>query len=332
ERMNPMITSHILEGFALGDPRANNLGYWSHVAARTAPQSIAMIDLSQDIPDEVTYQRLEERLDRFAALCRASRLKAGDRLAISIGNRFEFVEIMYGAMRAGVVPVPLNTKLGSGAIDYIIRDAECVGAVVEASVNPHIAALVDNVECRMKLMLDGERNGWNDYETSLLAMPACFTAETIADEHPAFQPYTSGSTGRPKGGVLTHSGQLWWIRPVQRYWPASAVDRVLPAVPLYHKNAVAGAIKPMLHCGGSAVILPNFEPRRFLTMLAKYKCTETSGVPAVFTLLLQHRDLIESLDFTALKRLTIGSAPTPRELMDAVEAAFRVPVSESYGL
>jgi acyl-CoA synthetase (AMP-forming)/AMP-acid ligase II len=327
-----MITSHILEGFALGDPRANNLGYWNHIAARTAPQSIAMIDLSHEKPEELTYQRLEERLDSFAALCRASGLKAGNRLAMSIGNRFEFVEIMYGAMRAGVVPVPLNTKLGSDTLEYIIRDAECVGAVVEASINPHVAALVDNVGCRMKLMLDGERKGWDDYEASLLAMSACFTAEAIADEHPSFQPYTSGSTGRPKGVVLTHSGQLWWIRAVQRYWPASPADRVLTAVPLYHKNAMAGAIKPMLHCGGSVVILPNFEPRRFLTMLAKYKCTETGGVPAVFTLLLQHRDLIESLDFTALERLTIGSAPTAKELMDAVEAAFGVPVSESYGL
>jgi long-chain acyl-CoA synthetase len=327
-----MTTSHILVGFAPGDPRANNLGYWNHIVAQAAPQSIAMIDLSDKTPEEVTYHRLEERLDRFAALCRASGLKAGDRLAMSIGNRFEFIEIMYGAMRAGVVPVPLNTKLGSDTLDYILRDAECVGAVVEAVANAHVAGLADNVACRMKLILDGERQGWHDYESSLQAIPASFTPEPIADHHPSFQPYTSGSTGRPKGVVLTHGGQLWWVRAVQRYWPATAADRVLTAVPLYHKNAMAGAIKPMLHCGGSVVILPNFEPRRFLTMLAKYKCTETGGVPAVFTLLLQHRDLIESLDFSALKRLTIGSAPTPKELMDAVESAFGVPASESYGL
>ena len=52
-------------------------------------------------------------------------------------------------------------------------------------------------------------------------------------------------------------------------------------------------------------------------------------MPAVFTLLLQERDLIESLDFTSLVSLKIGSAPTPKELLDAVEAAFGVPVGES---
>jgi long-chain acyl-CoA synthetase len=55
-------------------------------------------------------------------------------------------------------------------------------------------------------------------------------------------------------------------------------------------------------------------------------------VPAVFTLLLQERDLIPTLDFSSLKGLKIGSAPTPKELLDAVEAAFGAPVSESYGL
>src|SRR5207244_174555 len=119
---------------------------------------------------------------------------------------------------------------------------------------------------------------------------------------------------------------------LEKYWPGNTELRALAAVPLYHKNAMAGAIKPMLQCGGSVVILPNFEPRRFLQALSGYRCTHAGGVPAVFTLLLQQRDLIESLDFSNLQSLKIGSAPTPKELMDAVEEAFGVKVAESYGL
>lgn len=62
-----MTTSHILDGFPAGDPRANNLGYWSHVAARNGPDALAMIDLSGERPREVSYRMLEDRLDRFAA-------------------------------------------------------------------------------------------------------------------------------------------------------------------------------------------------------------------------------------------------------------------------
>ncbi len=293
---------------------------------------MALVDLSGPVPREVTYAFLDERHDRFAALMSGLGLKPGDRVAMAVGNRFEFVEIMYGAMRAGVVPVPLNTKLAADTLEYTMKDAGCVAAVVEPAANPHMVGLVDALGLKRKLALAPAPPGWLDYERELARAPRSFDPPEIADDHPSFQPYTSGSTGRPKGVVLTHSGQLWWIRCVQKYWPGTPEQRALAAVPLYHKNAMAGAIKPMLQCGGSVVILPNFEPRRFLTVLSECRCTHAGGVPAVFTLLLQQRDLIGSLDFSNLQALKIGSAPTPKELMDAVEAAFGVKVSESYGL
>jgi long-chain acyl-CoA synthetase len=314
------------------NPRWNNLGYWCHDAAQAYSDRVAIIDLAPEKPREVRYGELEDRLDRVASLLRRSGLKPADRVAMSVSNRFEFVEIFFGAMRAGIVPVPLNTKLGPETLDYIMRDAECVGAVVEDSANLHVARIVEALGYRIRLLLDGSRPGWQNYEQALLAASGGFEPQRLADEHPAFQPYTSGSTGRPKGVVLTHVGQCWWIRCLQKYWPGQPDSRALAAVPLYHKNAMAGSIKPMLSWGGSVVLLPNFEPRRFLRTLSEYRCTNISAVPAVFTLLLQERDLIETLDFSALKSFKIGSAPTPKELMDAVELAFGVPASESYGL
>lgn len=314
------------------DRRENNIGYWAYDAARRNPDRVALIDLSPATPREVRYRELEERLDRFAAMIIAAGIKPGERIAMSVGNRFEFVEIMYGAMRAGVVPVPLNTKLGGDTLAYIVENAECVAAVVDPASNPAIVKVCDAAPLRVKFALAPAPQGWRDYETSLLATPAAFEPPVLPANHMSFLPYTSGSTGRPKGVVLTHEGQLWWIRAVQKYWPSGVDDRALAAVPLFHKNAMAGAIKPMLHCGGSVVILPGFDARNFLQALSGYRCTVAGGVPAVFTLLLQQKDLIKSLDWSALKVLKIGSAPTPKELMDAVETAFGVPVGESYGL
>jgi acyl-CoA synthetase (AMP-forming)/AMP-acid ligase II len=314
------------------DPRYNNLGYFCWAAAQRRPDAVAVIDLSGPQPIEIPYGLLDERLDRFAALTARLGLVPGDRLAMAIGNRFEFLEVMFGAMRAGVVPVPLNTKLGADTLAYIFRDSGCVAAVVEPSTSPHIVAVAEQADLRARLALGSVPPGWRDHEAELLASPASFAPPALPENHPSFHPYTSGSTGRPKGVILTHAGQMWWIRTCHRHWPMSESDRALTAVPLYHKNAMAGAVKTVLHAGASTVILPNFEPRRFLQVLSQYRCTYSGGVPAVFTRLLQQRDLLETLDFSALKMLRIGSAPTARELQEAVEAAFRVPVRESYGL
>ena len=99
----------------------------------------------------------------------------------------------------------------------------------------------------------------------------------IADDTQAFQPYTSGSTGRPKGAIMTHRGMLWYVAYNQRYWPSSESDRGLVALPLFHKNALRGTVKPMLHAGGSFVLMPAYEPRAYLDALAKYKCTYSRG-------------------------------------------------------
>jgi long-chain acyl-CoA synthetase len=215
---------------------------------------------------------------------------------------------------------------------YVIADSGAVAAVVEVAANAHVQEIVETLRLPVRVMLEGPAKGWVGYDEALAASPALFTPPALEPGPLAFLPYTSGSTGRPKGVTLTHAGQCWWIECLHKYWPTPVESRALAAVPLYHKNAMAGAIKPLLNSGASVVLLPNFEPRRFLKALADYRCTHASGVPAVFTLLLQERDLIETLDFSALKGLKIGSAPTPKELLDAVEAAFGAPVSESYGL
>jgi len=315
-----------------GDIRYDNIGYFSWASARRRPQATALIDLSRAEPIEISYGELDQRLDRFARLTGRLGLKPGDRLAMLVSNRHEFIEIMYGAMRAGVVPVPLNTRLGTDVLDYILRDSACVAAVVDPAANPSFIAVAERAIPSLRLALGSVPSGWLEYERELQATPAAFDPPALAGDHPSFQPYTTGSTGRPKGVILTHAGQMWWIRLCHKYWPMLESDRALTAVPLYHKNAMAGAIKTVLHAGASTVILPNFEPRRFLETLSRYRCTYTGGVPAVFTLLLQQRDLIESLDFSALKDMKIGSAPTARELQEAVQSAFKVPVGESYGL
>jgi long-chain acyl-CoA synthetase len=89
----------------------------------------------------------------------------------------------------------------------------------------------------------------------------------------------------------------------------------------------------MLYAGGSFVLMQGYEPRGYLDALAKYRCTYSRGVAAVFTMFLQHRDHLKSLDLSHLRSMTIGSAVVTPELLDLVKQALpHIKVEESYGL
>lgn len=314
------------------DRTANNLGYFNHAAARTRGEHIALLDLSRDPMVELTHRRLDERMTRVAAALSQQGLQAGDRILLAMGNRFEFIEAFFGCMRAGLIPIPLNIKLGSETIDFIIKDSCCKAALVEPGCHPNIVDIVERRSLPVRVAVPPPP-GWLDYESLLTETdPISFEPPRITNDQIAFLPYTSGSTGRPKGVLLSHGGMLWGIRTSQQYWPCQPDDRTLVAGPLYHKNAMRVSIKPKLHVGASAVILPRFEPRQFLRALTDYGCTDTGGVPAMYRMMLAEDDLLAELDFPRLRSLEMGSAVVGADLIEAVEAAFGAPVEEAYGL
>ena len=308
-----------------------NLGYIAQLAAQAAPDAPAIIDLWAGRERVLTHGELETKLERVANLAACLELAPGSRVALAMPNRTEWLEVFFGVMRAGLVPVPLNIRQGMTALEHCVRDSGAEAAFYDLQAFDGVEALFAHLPLDRRFALDGAP-GAQSYEQALAAMPDHFAPIAIAADHTSFLPYTSGSTGRPKGVVLTHAGQIWWIRARQRYWPFTASTRAAVAVPLYHKNAMAGAVKPLLFCGGSFVLMPGFEPRAFLKALAGYRCTRAGAVPAVYSLLLRERDLLEELDFSALTALSMGSAPVQAELLEEVKRVFGVYVRESYGL
>jgi long-chain acyl-CoA synthetase len=320
------------------DNRLRNLGFFFDATVRRLPDKVAIIDLFGGRERCSTYRQLDERMNRVAGMLARLGVRPGERIAMLVGNRTEFVELFFGAMRAGAIPLPLNTRLAGDTLAHIIEDAACVLAVVDPTSNRDALAIAQRLPLRHRLLLDHdqihqEQDGFLAFEAEMAKPAAPVEPPPIADDAQAFQPYTSGSTGRPKGAIMTHHGMLWYVAYNQRYWPSAEDDRGLVALPLFHKNALRGTVKPMLYAGGSFVLMPAYEPRAYLEALARYKCTYSRGVAAVFTMFLQHRDYLQTLDLGALRGMTIGSAVVTPELLDTVERALpHIKVSESYGL
>src|SRR4051812_39113865 len=304
--------------------RESNIGYFFADAARRYPDKIAIIDLHGGRERQITYSQLDERSDRAAGLVRSLGVKPGERVGMIVGNRVEFLEIFFGAMRAGAIPVAINTRLAKDTLKFILDDAECRAAFIEPEAHPSAMEVSATTPNRISL---------HDYEKARDNSARLEAPPELPANAQAFQPYTSGSTGLPKGAIMTHAGMLWYVKYNQRYWPSTPDDRGLIALPLFHKNAMRGTVKPVLYAGGSFVLMPGYEPRSYLEALAKYRVTYSRGVAAVFTMFLQHRDVLQQLDLSHLKSFTIGSAVVTPELMDKVEQALPgIKVGESYGL
>jgi len=335
------------------DPnRARNLGFFFDAAVRARPDKVAVIDLFGGRERQITYRALDARMDRVAAMLAGLGARGGERIGVLVGNRVEFLEVFFGAMRMGAIPVILNTRLAADTLMAVFAEAGCRIAVIDPGCSRHAVATANNLPLAHRIALahvpakwepvrrqehapidDSAPPGFLAYEDALAAAGAPPAPPPLGDDAQAFQPYTSGSTGRPKGAIMTHRGMLWYVAHNQRHWPASADDRGCVALPLFHKNALRGTVKPMLFAGGSFVLMPGFDPKAYVDALAKYRCTFSRGVAAVFTMVLEQRDYLNTLDLSALRSMSIGSAVVPPELLNAVERALpHVKMSESYGL
>ncbi len=272
----------------------------------------ALIDLCVAAhPRTVSFRELDAACNAFArGLVRAG-LKPGNRIGILSLNRAEFVIALLGAMRAGVVPVPVNIKLSAETVAYILADAGARLVMAE-----HEYKMLINKEF-ITVEIGGK--GADSYDRFL--DPDAFQAFEPAPDSIAVQPYTSGSTGRPKGVLLTHYGQNWSRRILAHTRGTTDKDVILVAAPLYHKNAL-NAIKQGLTAGATMVLLPQFSVERYLDAIGRHRCTVISGVPTMMAMVLARKDRLEQIDTTSVRTVMMGSAPASPQLVAEIKASF----------
>ena len=269
----------------------------------------AIVDLREPgKPRPVSFRELDAGCNAVArGLVRAG-LKPGDRIGILSLNRVEFVMTLLGAMRAGVVPVPINIKLPLETVSYILADAGAKLVIAEKSFNYLIKKGYSSIE------FDGDGfDRWLD--------PGPFRAFDPAPDSVAIQPYTSGSTGRPKGVLLSHYGQNWSRRILAHTRGTTEKDVILVAAPLYHKNAL-NAIKQGLTAGATLPLLPQFDIERYIEAIGRFRCTVISGVPTMMAMVLTRKDLLAKIDTSSVRTIMMGSAPSSPQLLKELRDYF----------
>lgn len=311
-------------------PLPENLGHLFDVPLQIQPTAPAV--LQDDVV--LTFKDLDERCNRMANALVSLGVGPGDRVALMFTNDYRFIESLLGAMRLGAVPVPLNIRMGDEAITYVVVDSEAVALIANSEMAARAHSLVPQFRGVRHFIVDGEATGKAlNYDQMLRQASPLFARRKTGFDEVCLQPYTSGSTGKPKGVLLTHGGQIWNVDLLCKLEAFDEGERALVAVPLYHKNAMLGAVKPMLLCGGSLVILPGFDPVQVIRSIARYKVTYMTGVPAMFSRILSQKQELGRNDVKSLRYAVCGSAEVSEELVAEFQRTFpEAIIAESYGL
>jgi len=269
----------------------------------------ALIDCrSWDDPRSYSHRELEELANACARGLLGRGLEPGDAVAILSANRAEFLIAYLGILRAGLIAVPVNHKFPADIIDFILDDSAIKLVFCDAE---RAAALKTDLPV-------------TDFDTAAfetLLDPGTFAAVRPTDDSVAMVLYTSGSTGRPKGVPLTHRGHLWALRMrTLNGWPFTD-HRLLVAAPLYHMNALCTSLFAN-GASASTVLLPEFDARRYLQAIERFKCTWITSVPTMLAMAFAERDLLEALDLSSVSVVRMGSAPVSAKLWSEVKQRF----------
>jgi 4-hydroxybenzoate-CoA ligase len=236
----------------------------------------------------LTYQVLQQATHRFAAGLAAAGIGRERRVALLLHDTVDFPIAFWGCLRAGVVPVPINTLLPHDLLGYILADSRAEAVFVAAPLHSGLAPLFGSLHGLRHVVVTGEAL------EGFLAPPGT-TAETVQaqPDEVAFWLYSSGSTGAPKGVRHVHAS----LRATSDTYGAQvlgirAEDVVFSAAKLFFAYGLGNSMTFPLSVGASAVLLPARPTAdAVLEVMRTARPTIFCGVPTLYAALLAHSGL-----------------------------------------
>ncbi len=236
-----------------------------------------------------TYGQLADRVDRFGAVLRALGLRREERILICLLDTIDWPTAFLGAIKAGVVAVPVNTLMTEDDYRFMLADSRARLLVVSESLYPKFAKLIgefpDLATNLAQVLVSGENAyGHRRFEDAIAsAQPEPFTAPTQSDDM-CFWLYTSGSTGKPKGAVHVHAD----LRLTDDLYagPILALnekDVCYSVAKLFFAYGLGNALTFPMSAGASTVLLPDRPtPEGVAVLLKQHAVTVFFGVPTFY--------------------------------------------------
>lgn len=296
------------------------VGAFSGLVRRAAagPDRPALLDADRTI----SWRELDARVDAVArgllALGLPPSMGAPARVAVALPNSVEFAVALFGALRAGLVAVPVNPGCSPRELRHVLADS---GARVLVGT-PEVVSAAGQVP--------------HAYPGEAPVADGPPVAEPPGGEDLAVLLYTSGTAGRPKGAMLSHRAlianhtQLAGIQPSL----VGPDDTVLLTVPLSHAYGLNTGLGAVAYHGARGVLVDHFDPAYTLELIARHQVTVVLGVPPMYTawglLASQRPPLGEAM--ASVRLAVCGAAPLEPGNAARFTEATRHPVFVGYGL
>jgi long-chain acyl-CoA synthetase len=277
----------------------------------------------------ISWQELDREVARVAAAMARHGVRAGDRVALFVGNRPEFVLALFATLRRGAVAVPLGIRQQRQELSHALNDCTASVLFYDAELADRVPSTEEIPSVRSRFCVGGGA-GAAQFET-LLDGEEAEEPYSGNEEDTAVILYTSGTTGRPKGAMLTNLSVVNSALAFEHCMALRRDDRCLMAVPLSHVTGLIAGIAAMACCAGTLIIMPAFRAADFLALAAAERMTYTLMVPAIYNLCLLHPEF-GRFDLSSWRVGSYGGAPMPPATIAAFgERLPRLNLMNAYG-
>ena len=299
---------------------------WIAKWAVYSPQKIAIKEAESG--RSYTYGQLDRLGDALChRLAKAYGIGKGDRIAILAENTIEYIALFATAQRMGCVLVPLNYRLASAEIDYLLKDSEPVLAICESKFETQLKGAAAFAQLLHYWPLE-EVEAFCESEKDQPQQP--FPLQLVEEDDPAFILYTSGTTGFPKGAIYSHKMLFWNSINTAMSLIVNTESRTVNVMPPFHTGGWNVLTTPFLHHGAYTVMMKKFDPALVLRLLQEEAATLFMGVPTMLKMIADDPGFAEA-NFPDLYYIIVGGEPMPIPLIERWDQKG-VAIRQGYGM